>query len=62
MALVVIRLIYVGFTVCRSKRKKKGAGDHMGVGYCPFPALSRDTTLVSQQEGRGVRDRKSVHA
>ena len=31
MALVVIRLIFVGFTVCRTKgkKKKKGARDQM---------------------------------
>ena len=48
MVLVVIRLIFVGFTVCRTKgKKKKGCKGSNGVGYCPFPVLGRDTTGVS---------------
>ena len=45
MAFVIIRLIYLGFIVCRTKRKKCRGSN--GVGYCSFIVLGRDIIVVS---------------
>ena len=38
--------------------KEKCRGSNR-VGYCPFPALCRDTVMVSRREGRDVHGRQA---
>ena len=60
MTFVGIRLISVGFTVCRTKRKKcRGAN---GVGYCPFPFWVATLQWCRDSRGHDVHGRHScVH-
>ena len=53
---MVIRYVYVGFTVCRTKKKKKSVqGRRLGWAIAPFLVRVATQHVVSQQAGPGER-------